>query len=602
MREVSKGSPKGEFYGAQLSLYCGQSADCVNEGIDIPHYTPPTVSLRPAPDPSKVSRIALRHGFSSPLAPSILAVRGFEPESEALERFLNPTLATLPDPFRMLGFRGALEEFLRYAQSKRPIFLMGDYDCDGITSVLQVHHFSLSLGIKTVPIFPVRSVHGFGMHKEIIAQALAKHGPGLIITFDYGIKNNREIEYAKSLGFKVVVFDHHYVGESRCNADYVVCPGQSGCGFEDNILCSSGLAYLFVSALRERLNAGHKVDMGRYLELSALGTIADMVPLLGTNRAIVKGGLEHMSSTSWPVFSEILRIQRGAPVWASDVAFGLQPHINAVGRLGDVNQVAMGLLTSDMLTALEVSEKLDTFNLERQSLERSCANDVLRDLGRASALPDVIVRSGTGFHPGVVGIVCSRLVELYRRPALLFAEKDGVLTGSGRSIPGFNLIEALCGCSDLFLKFGGHPAAVGATLVKDNLPQLQKALSAAFCMERSLGKVALPAIEVDLSLSLQDITPEGVLELYRLDPFGVGNPPPVVRISGLCVERKDRFGTFRDHTSFVLTDGSSRINGVQWHWERGGVRVGDRVTAVGTPVVSRFSGQVELDIEVLTVE
>ncbi|MGE5571202.1 MAG: single-stranded-DNA-specific exonuclease RecJ [Rhodospirillales bacterium] len=492
--------------------------------------------LIPEIDRDRAGRLAASLGIS-PVAARVLAVRGYD-DPDAARRFLNPSLDDLHDPYLMLGMSAAVER-LRSAIGKREkILLYGDYDADGTISVVILKKAIELAGGAAEHHIPNRLRDGYGVHPEVI-EAAAAAGTKLIVSVDTGIRAAEAVCRARSLGIDVIVTDHHLPDRNIPPALAVLNPNQPGCGYPDKNLCGAGVAFKLVQALLATLD-WPAVKLRRitesFLKLVAIGTVADVVPLTGENRIIVKKGLEGLQSVRNPGLSALLSVagfEPGSMPSAGQVAFRIAPRMNAAGRMADANDIVSLLLTDDHARARELAERLHSLNRERQETESAIVREILHEC-LAQPVTDeqaALVFCGRGWHRGVVGIVASRIVEKFHRPAFVLGEdpEQGIAQGSGRSIPNFHLLEALESMPELFLRYGGHRQAAGLSLAADRVDEFRRRLNV-YAAARLTPEDFRPEIEVDSLLRLDEISERAVEDVLAMAPFGCGNPAPVFAV------------------------------------------------------------------------
>lgn len=537
----------------------------------------------------------------SPIAARVLAARGFV-AGKALADFLAPSLKEgLPDPAALKGLPEACSIVRKAVHGKQKIAIACDFDVDGLSGGAMVHHFLLSLGMQSRVFVPDRFVDGYGLSEAIVREA-HKDGSSLLIAIDYGTSNPAELLLARELGLKTIVVDHHHVGEGEVPADAFVNPNQAGCGFAGGILCAAGLAFYLLIGLRKALPEASGIDVRQYLDLACLGTICDMVPLLGVNRVIATKGLDALATTTRPGLQALKNVAgiAGRPS-STDVSFGIGPRMNAAGRMIHGDMVIDLLTTSDSMKARKIASDLGKLNTERQDTETLMKNEAVQMLTLREALPEGIVVASDQFHTGVVGIVAQRLSELYYRPAVVLGvDTDGVYKGSVRGIKGFNVVEALSSLGPLLLKYGGHEGAGGLSLKAEMLAEFTKAWEHE-CALRLAGQSLEPVCLADTEISLSDVKVELVRELNMFSPFGIGNPAPLFLIRNIKVASVTSIKSA--HLKATFTDGLYFINGILWrapdhpHLFRGA-----KVNIVCKPDTSTYRGVTELQLTLQAVE
>lgn len=568
-----------------------------------PHRVDKTWEIR-EPDAQQVD--ALREGLDlDPLVATLLVNRGIVDLDEA-RAFLDPRLAELPDPFSMLGMEAAVARVLRAVDEGQVICVWGDYDVDGVTSASQMVKFFEAAELPIQWFVPDRFVDGYGLNGERLPELRAR-GVELLITVDCGITSVREVETARALGMDVVIVDHHQVPPVLPAAAAVLDPIQVGCGFPDKRLAACGVTFMFLIALRLRLRErGHfagktEPDLRRWLDLTAIGTVADMVPLLGVNRIIVHHGLSQLARSQWAGVRALCRVAGVAPedVSAGRIGFHLGPRINAAGRVAHASAGIELLTTSDEAVAESIAREVDDHNAERRALQ----DDVFRAAcAAADAHPDPegrrsVVLAGEGWHPGVLGIVASKLVERYHRPTIVMTVEDGVAKGSARSIPGFRLVEHLRTLESHLTKYGGHDHAAGLALPADNLRAFIEAFEA--CAAAALEPRHLqPRLRIDTVAPLDLLTRELVETLARLGPYGMGNPEPSLAALGVPVLDARPVGADQTHLKLTLDGGRHPVDGIAFGMADLMPAPGDRVDVVYIPEINVFRGQERLQIRV----
>lgn len=473
-----------------------------------------------------------------PLVAQILWRRGLRSPEEA-SAFLAPRLADLPDPDLLKGMDAAVERLARAVESGERITAYGDYDVDGVSSTALLVSFLQACGADVDFRVPHRLRDGYGLSGEAV-RGLAGAGTRVLVTLDCGVTAVAEIDEAVRLGVEVVVVDHHTAPAELPRATAILNPWQPGCTYPTRHLCAAGVTFLLCAALRRELRRRGRFatrpepNLKAALDLVALATIADVVPLTGANRILVHAGLEVLASTR----REGLRALRAVsglpegPLTAGQVAFRLAPRVNAAGRLDDAGRAVRLLLSADPAASARIARELDEANAERQGIERSILDEALAE---AASRPGAraLVLAGEGWHPGVVGIVAARVVDRFHLPAVVIGvdPATGLGKGSGRSIEPFHLHEALGACSEHLLRFGGHRHAAGITVERDRLPAFRAAFEAE-AARRLEDHVAGPRLRVDGVVSAGELDDALCAALASLAPFGAGNPEPVLLLAG----------------------------------------------------------------------
>ncbi len=471
----------------------------------------------------------------------LLAARGIATKQQA-DGFLRPSLAQLGDPLQIKGVTEAVSRLIAARECGETVCVHGDYDVDGVTAVVLLVSFFREVGIPVCHVIPRRLETGYGLSSEGIDEALSL-GASLMITVDCGITSVGEALYCKERGIDLIITDHHTPGEIIPEALAVINPLQPGCNAAFKKFAGVGLAFNLAIALRSRMRAlgyfeqAQEPNLRAYLDLVTLGTIADLVPLTGENRIIAAFGLKELTGSGRIGIQALKRVAAvSAAVTTSDVSFRLAPRINAAGRLDDARRGVELLLTKDRSAADILAAELDSANKERQEIEKEILAEALQRLNNDASLRGrtTVVMASENWHPGVIGIVASRVVEQCHRPVILLAVQDNEGRGSGRSIPAFHLYNALAASAAKLIKFGGHQQAAGLTMAMENFEQFYD-LFDRYAVENLRQEDLLPELLLDAELAPAELNREllGFLELLK--PFGMGNPEPVFLIRNLQV-------------------------------------------------------------------
>ncbi|MBN1459641.1 MAG: single-stranded-DNA-specific exonuclease RecJ [Armatimonadetes bacterium] len=457
--------------------------------------------------------------------------------------FLSEDLADLADPFLMTDMESALAAVCSALTQQAHIRVYGDYDVDGVCATAMLVRALGGLGGKVDWYIPHRIDEGYGLNEEAVRQAHAD-GVKLLITVDCGTTAVEALSVATELGMEVVVTDHHRPGE-RLPQVPVLNPHRTGSHYPFPDLAGVGVAFKLVTALAQRLELPDRAEQ-RFLDLVCLGTIADVVPLRGENRLFVQHGLRRLAASrkiGLRALMDVARVGRNGTLGTHEVAFGLAPRINAAGRMQDAHAAVQLLLTQKEEEAYALARQLSGHNEARRAEERRTLEEALAlveaqvDLTKERA----IVLAAEGWHPGVIGIVASRIVERYHRPTLLVAISDGLGKGSGRSIPAFNLWEGLRECSSSLLQYGGHRFAAGFSVRADRVDDLRKRLTEVADAQLTADDL-VRQLEIDAEVPLEELTLDTVSELHRLQPFGMGNPSPRLASRGVRLEDVAQIG------------------------------------------------------------
>jgi len=475
-----------------------------------------------------------------PLLVAHLLLRRDIGDAQSAFQFLHASLGDLPDPRQMDGMPQVVDCLVKALARKEKITLFGDYDVDGVCSTVMLKLFLEELGGQADVYIPHRLNEGYGLNISAM-ERIALRGTRLLVTLDCGISAHEEILHARKLGMDVVIVDHHAVPPTLPEANVILNPLKPGCRYPDKNLCAAGLAFALCMALRRHVREagwfsnGGEPPLKSFLELAALATIADVVPLTGANRILVRYGLEALSQSKRHGICALKEVSalNGKPLTAGKVGFQLAPRINAAGRLDDASLGVRLLCSKSPGEAQKLARMLDEANNERRAIEQAVEEEAtaLAEVKMTQGLKSLVLAK-EGWHAGVVGIVASRLVDRFYRPVVIIAFSDGIGKGSARSIEGLHLFKTLSGCAELFERFGGHHHAAGLTIREQNLQEFEKrfeAFAGACLSEEAL----IPRCRIDLSVALEELNEETVNALQMLAPFGCGNPEPVLALSNV---------------------------------------------------------------------
>lgn len=489
-----------------------------------------------------------------PLVARILVHRGLK-DPEGAKRYLSSSLRSdLPSPFLIAGMEQAAGRLVRALERKELICVWGDYDVDGTTGTAVLVSFLREVGGEVIYYIPHRIDEGYGLNPEGLKQ-LSSQGVRLVVSVDCGISNYQEVELARSIGIDVVIVDHHELPPNLPPAFAITNPHRPDCSFPDKGLSGAGLAFYLIIGLRAKLReagwfgASESPDIRRYLDIVTLGTIADMVPLTGVNRVLARRGLTELGGSTRPGVVALKQVARLPPgeISAGQVGFQLGPRINAAGRMDAGLKVVEMLTTESHEVALRIAQELDEHNRERQAMEAQVLEEALSEVDADPLLKErySIVLGREGWHPGVLGIVASRIVERFHRPTVVVAFSQGVGKGSARSIRGFHMVEGLRCCADFLEKFGGHEYAGGLSIKQEKFPSFLTRFEE--IARNSLAPEDLiPVLEIDAELEFPEIGLSLVRHIETLKPFGIGNPEPLFVTKAVEVsERRDFSGGSR---------------------------------------------------------
>jgi single-stranded-DNA-specific exonuclease len=515
--------------------------------------------IPPSPvDAAEVRRLGSELGIAR-FAAELLIRRGFL-ASETAQRFLTPALKSLSDPFLLPNMAVAVERILTALDRRERIVLYGDYDVDGVTSLTLLTRTLRAFGAEPACFLPLRADEGYGLSADGVARCVSEHAPQLLIAVDCGTSSVAEIAGLQAQGVDVIVLDHHECKDALPSCVAVVNPKL---GEDFHYLCSVGIVFKVAHALlKRRPIVGF--DLRQYLDLVALGTVADLVPLRDENRVFVKRGLAQLEQTKWVGVRALIDVSAlRTPLCPANIGFGLGPRLNAAGRLGTAQDALELLLTEDAGRARTLASSLDIQNRERRAVEEDVFQQAEAQLlGWFDAEHDAaIVVGAPGWHSGVVGIVASRLQKRYHRPALVIGfTEDGTGKGSGRSIAGLSLVAALAQCGEFLEKHGGHEMAAGLTLQQARFEEFCSAFRT--CARGLLTTEQLqPRLHLDVELTLGEIDYELLAQHETLQPFGMGNPQPLFFARGVTLGAEPRV-LKEKHLSLLLRQGGDEYRAV----------------------------------------
>ncbi|HBL55054.1 MAG TPA: single-stranded-DNA-specific exonuclease RecJ [Deltaproteobacteria bacterium] len=480
-------------------------------------------------DPEQVKRLCLEWK-TNPQVAEILLRRGYKTREE-IKSFLMPNLSNLRDPYELRQMREAVNLLQDTIVNNRRIVILGDYDVDGITATALMLEFLQKCGNLNLDFFiPNRIKHGYGL-TEASTDILLEMNPELVITVDNGITAAREVKRLNDEGIKTIVTDHHLADVSLLPSGIVVNPNHPECNYPFKKISGCGVALKLIMALRKSLRDSGwwtaertEPNLRDSLDLAALGTVADVMPLVDENRILTHHGLLVMNEKPRLAIQVLQQLKKVNTITSRTLGFQFAPLLNAAGRLEDADMAVKFLLSNDLQEAETMAKKLDATNFERREKEGEMLETALALAETQKHFPALILTSPE-FHEGINGIVATRLVERFYKPVLVLSEREEKLKGSGRSIPELHLKDALSGCSDLLERFGGHAAAAGCSLIPENLDAFRNRFFA-FCREHIPESIE-PSLKLDGSLEFPKLTDLFVEQLDRLQPFGEGNPEPL---------------------------------------------------------------------------
>lgn len=529
------------------------------------------------------------------LLATILANRGIIEDKE-ISKFLEPKRNDFYDPFEMPDMNRAVDRIIQAIENNEQIIIYGDYDVDGITSVTVLKSFLEERGKNTNVYIPNRLNEGYGLNKTAV-EKIAEQGNKLMITVDCGITAIEEIKYAKQLGIDTIVTDHHEPAEELPRAVAVVDAKRSDNKYKCRNLAGVGVVFKLIQALSIKLGLEEKEYL-KYLDIVCVGTISDIVPLTDENRVIVKLGLKLVEQTKNLGLKEILESCGYSKLNSTVISFGVAPRINACGRMGHQEEALELLLTKQKERVKELTQNLNSYNKTRQEIEKKIYDEAIEQIEKYGlAEKNTIVVSGEGWHHGVIGIVSSKITELYFKPSILLCEEDEECKGSGRSIPGFDLHEALMKCSNSIDRFGGHSMAVGINIKKNKLEEFKNVFEE--IAEQSGVNKIIPILNVDAEMKLDDISKEMVESLKQLEPFGEANKVPIFAFKNLKIDSIRSLSEGK-HLKLSVKDNKNIVNAIGFNLGNLAdlYKIGDKIDIAGNLEINSFNGVDNIQINI----
>ena len=540
----------------------------------------------------KIREIETKYNINRLLA-TILVNR----EIEDIKQYLDPKRNDFHDPFKMPDMEKAVERIIKAIENKEKIIIFGDYDVDGITSITVLKSFFKDLGIDVEEYIPNRLNEGYGLNKEAIEE-IANEKYDLMITVDCGITGIEEVEYARKLGIETIITDHHEPGENLPKAIAVVDCKRKDNKYPFRELAGVGVAFKLCQALSQRLKLEEKEYL-KYLDIVALGTISDIVPLKDENRVITKLGLMLIKQTKNCGLIALLNLAGYRKIDSTAISFGIAPRINACGRMGYANEALDLLLTNNMREATEKARNISKYNNDRQQYEKIIYDEAIKQIEENKLEnSNSIVLGGDGWHHGVVGIVASKITDLYYKPCLLVCFEDGdeIGKGSGRSIPGFDLHDALSRCKEIIEGYGGHSMAVGLSIKRENISKLKEEFEI-IAKEAHLEKM-VSTIKIDCILNIDQLDIETVKSLDLLEPIGEANKMPIFAFKNLKID-SIRSLTEGKHIKLTLkSNNNTYINAIGFNlgYLVDEFVIGDKVDIAGNIEINSFNGTDSIQI------
>lgn len=541
-------------------------------------------------DEDKVNELSKDYNLCKILA-NILVNRNIE----NIDKFLNPTRHDFHDPFLMPDMEKAIQRLIKAIEDKQKIMIFGDYDADGITSITVLKKFLNERGMEVGTYIPNRLNEGYGLNKEAIKK-IFDQGYTLMITVDCGISGIEEIDYANSLGIETIITDHHEPAESLPNAYAVIDAKRKDNKYPFNQLAGVGVVFKVIQALSIKLGLDEKEYL-KYLDIVCVGTISDIVPLVDENRVIAKLGLKLVEVTRNIGLRILIQSIGFKEINSTAISFGVAPRINACGRMGHQQEALDLFLCDDINKAKEIATRLNAFNQERQAKEKAICEQVVEQIEAGEKDKTCIILGHEDWHHGIIGIVSSKVTEMYFKPSILICFEGDEGKGSGRSIPGFDLHEALMKCGDTIEKFGGHSMAIGITVKKDKFEEFKQEFEE-YAKSCNISEI-VPVVQIDEEVNLKDICMEDVRSLKLLEPFGEANKMPIFLFKNLKINSIRALSEGK-HLKLNLKSDSYMIDAIGFNMGElvNQYLLDDKVDVVGSLDINSFNGNENMQITI----
>lgn len=528
--------------------------------------------------------IAKKHNISE-LLTKILVNRGITDDKE-IDTFLNPTRNDFYDPYLMPDMDKAVERIIKAINNQEKVMIYGDYDVDGITSITVLKKFLEERGLKTGHYIPNRLEEGYGLNENAI-RSIAEQKYTLMITVDCGISGIEEVELANQLGIETIITDHHEQSESLPNAYAIINAKRKDSQYPFRGLAGCGAVFKLIQAISLRLGLEEK-EFLKYLDIVCVGTISDIVPLVDENRVIAKLGLKLVAQTRNIGLRELILQSGYKKIDSNTISFGVAPRINACGRMGYQEEALDLFLTNNIEEARKITTRLNSYNLERQTKEKDIFEQTIKELEKEDIEKlNTIVLSGDNWHHGVIGIVASKLTEKFYKPTILICFEDNIGKGSGRSLPGFDLHEALVETSAYLEKYGGHEMAVGLSLKKEKYNDFKLAFEE-IAKSKNIQQI-IPVIKIDSIITAKDVNKKTIQDLEMLEPFGEKNKNPIFVYKNLKIDSIRALSEGK-HLKLTLKDDNLLINAIGFNlgYLSEEYLIGDKIDIAGNLEINKY--------------
>ncbi|MBO4441739.1 single-stranded-DNA-specific exonuclease RecJ [bacterium] len=557
-------------------------------------------------DPYKVDELCKTLGISKTVA-TVLVNRKID-TVESASLFLQAKLKSLPDPFLLKDADKAAQIVIEHIKNKKKIVIYGDYDVDGITSTLLMFQFLTHLGARVDRYIPHRLEDGYGLNTYTLEE-IATNAGDLVITVDCGITSIDEIAYAANLGLKTIIIDHHHVGTEVPPAVAIVNPHREDCEYPFKDMAAVGVVFTFLMVMKKLVErdgffTGELPNLVEYLDIVAMGTVADLVPLLESNRIFVKHGLTQMRKNQRPglqALANVCGVKSLKDITPTTISYKMAPRLNAAGRIGNAIKGLELIESTNFTQALQLAEELNLTNEYRQQVEAEIFEQALEKVKSSNILDtkNSIILHSDKWHPGVIGIVASRLVERFYKPTIMISVEDGVGRGSARSIPEVHIYKILEQLSNYLVQFGGHKYAAGLTILEQNIEPFMAEFDKIVAEQLNDG-VQSQATEIDASLPLKDLAPDLVVALSKLEPFGMSNSEPNFIARDVRIMKQTIINRAHLHWKLRAKDSPMIFNAIGFgllnHSDR--PKIGDLVDIIYFPKISTYGGNITLQLYV----
>lgn len=534
----------------------------------------------------EIEKISEEYKINKLLA-TILSNKGINTK-EKIDLFLHPTRNDFHNPYEMPDMEKAVDRIIQAKEKNEKIIIYGDYDVDGITSITVLKSFLKDIGIEAAYYIPNRLNEGYGLNIPAV-EKIAADGYNLMITVDCGITCIEEIKRANELGMDVIVTDHHEVGDDLPKAVAVVDCKRKDNKYKCRDLAGVGVAFKLSQALAMKLGLDEKEYL-KYLDIVCIGTISDIVPLVDENRLISKLGLMLVNQTRNIGLQAILKLSGYKNIDSTAISFGVAPRLNACGRMGHADEALKLFLSKNINEVNQIANTLNEYNKTRQEIEKSICEEAIEKIKQNKLEENnTIVVAGKDWHHGVIGIVSSKITEMYFKPSILLCLEDEIAKGSGRSVPGFDLHDALQKCQQTLERFGGHAMAVGLTLKQENVSNFAQALEEV--ARKAHTEEIIPVIKIDAKINLEEVNRQMIESLKMLEPFGEANKMPIFVFRNLKIDSIRALSEVK-HLKLTLKDNNTIVNAIGFNMGKFAeeYRIGDKIDVVGNLEINSFNG------------